>query len=341
MVIVQVSEEDRLKEIKYNEVTNDVFSFLDDKGIKISTITITAKLNSGIDLRIFSMHVPLHVDGIMSVKYGNKIDTTTNRSISDIEKHTKKVSKTKKKRNFINQATVRIYPDRSTNNCINVKIFRNGSIQLTGCKCMEDCYDVIDKLIMIMMTPIIVNDDKIVFLEEPSQLHLSDVCIRMINSNFKLNYRVDKDKLYSILRTNHHMSTHNKEIGYVECKYNPLHACVNIKHLYKPVNDDPDAVVHKSKSHPHKISIFVFQTGSIIITGAKNMHHVISSYKYINKILEKYFNQVRVIVIDREKIISDYNEYLTLKKNGKLPDKKNAIKQNPKNDTRNIKINFC
>ena len=41
------------------------------------------------------------------------------------------------------------------------------------------------------------------------------------------------------------------------------------------------------KNNPQEkdISIFVFQKGNIIITGAKSREHVISSYNYINDIL--------------------------------------------------------
>ena len=56
----------------------------------------------------------------------------------------------------------------------------------------------------------------------------------------------------------------------IPCKYEPcIHACVNIPFL-------PEG----SKKN---IYIFVFESGSILITGAKNEHHITGAYKYINE----------------------------------------------------------
>ncbi len=58
----------------------------------------------------------------------------------------------------------------------------------------------------------------------------------------------------------------------------PNHACVNIKHKI---------------SSTVKISIFVFQTGNIIITGAKIAEHIKEAYVFIVKFLNKYKQQIK------------------------------------------------
>jgi len=125
------------------------------------------------------------------------------------------------------------------------------------------------------------------YITEPKAIGIYDVKIRMINSNFKLNYKIDRKKLARFLRKNHGRNTRNTDLGYIECKYEPTggHSCVNIKYQY----DD--------KSKP---SIFVFQTGAIIITGAKNLHHIIMSYKFINKVLNKYYDEIKIIELDHD-----------------------------------------
>ena len=58
----------------------------------------------------------------------------------------------------------------------------------------------------------------------------------------------------------------------IECRYEPsIHACVNIK--FRPT------------SLPKNVSIFVFQSGNLIITGAKNIENILESYNYINHLL--------------------------------------------------------
>ncbi len=81
----------------------------------------------------------------------------------------------------------------------------------------------------------------------------------MINSNFVYPNKIDRLKLFNLL---------NSESK--ECRYDPSnHAPVNIKFN----------CVDKS------ISIFVFEKGSILITGAKNCGHILEGYEFINKYL--------------------------------------------------------
>ena len=68
------------------------------------------------------------------------------------------------------------------------------------------------------------------------------------------------------------------------------HACVNIKYIYK-----------QKTQFEKKISIFVFESGSIIITGANNTEHILEGYKFINNILKEYKNDI---------ILQDANDYI-------------------------------
>lgn len=264
--------------------------FLKDHNITISTITLDCKLHTLIDVDKFAKNVILREDEIVSVKFGNRKDPATNRTIV--------VLKTKKKpsvKNFYNQVTILMKPTNNpARNYINIKVFKNGSLQMTGCKDMDDFNNVTTTLIDILKRG---RDFKgknnkinhIDFIDDPKKIGIYDVKIRMINSNFKLNYKVDRKKLARLLKKNHRQTTKDKEIGYVECKYEPTggHSCVNIKYKYDDKN---------------KPSIFVFQTGAVIITGAKNLHHIIMAYHFIHKILNKYYNEVRIVELDHKAV---------------------------------------
>ncbi len=278
---------------------------LKDNNITISTITLDCKLHTLVDVNKFAKNVILREDGIVSVKFGNRNDLVTNRTIV-VLKNKKKPST----RNFYNQATILMKPTNNPErNYINIKVFKNGSLQMTGCKDMDDFNNVTSTLIDILKKGRDVktkNGTKvhIDFVEDVDKIGIYDVKIRMINSNFKLNYKVDRKKLYHLLKKNHKQSTKDTDIGHVECIYKPKggHSCVNIKYMY----DDK-----------HKPSIFVFQTGAVIITGAKNLNHIIMAYYFINKILAKYYNEIRIIDLDKNTVEAEIAKFFKKNKSVK------------------------
>jgi TATA-box binding protein (TBP) (component of TFIID and TFIIIB) len=238
----------------------------------ISTISVTGKINSKIILENIDKYIILSQDNILSVKYSNKIRCLE-----------KKINKSKKKNNrsFENQLTIemRVIDDKK----INIKIFKNGSFQMTGCKSLEDCNIVINKLLNKLKNTIGVLENGVIvdkpFIEDiqDKELNINTFKVDMINSNFSVNYKINRNALFEILRLEN-----------VNCRYEPcIHACVNIK--YSIPNDIDNKVV----------SIFVFQSGNIIITGAKNKNQINSAYNYITSILTKYYN-----IIVKKDIIS-------------------------------------
>jgi TATA-box binding protein (TBP) (component of TFIID and TFIIIB) len=318
--VVKKTSNTVLKEIIYDPSVTNVDTkviqsyetakkFMNDVGIKISTITLDCKLGVLINVERFARHVVLEQAGVLSVKFGPPEDKKTNRSII-VLKAKKKPSKV----NFQNQVTIRMRPQNNlTRNPINIKVFKNGSLQMTGCKDMEDFHNVTNNLINILKKGQKIKRDgkklKLKFIENNTTIAIFDTKIRMINSNFKVGYKIDRKKLAKILRSKHSHNSKNKQFGYIECKYEPTsgHSCVNIKHHY----DDK-----------HKSSIFVFQTGAIIITGAKNYSHIIAAYNFIMKLLEYYYSDVKIIDLDLQEVTSAMVQYF--RSNGSK-DKKPAV----------------
>lgn len=264
------------------------------KDILISTMTITCKLGTNINLENVAKYVDLSMAGIRSIRYGCKPEYT--RILVEKKKKTKKV---KKKKSFFNQATLEIKP--SNNNAINVKLFKNGSVQMTGCKSIKNAYEILTILINQLkiekatLTDGVITEKKYVY--DHKILKVSDFKIVMINSNFKVDYKIDREVLYNIL----------KKDG-ITCTYEPcIHACVNIKFNYFDDNKI--------------ISIFVFQSGAIIITGANNTKHIISAYEYINKKLKDNYDQIVKKKVDiarkNNQILNNYLKSNFLKCNTK------------------------
>jgi TATA-box binding protein (TBP) (component of TFIID and TFIIIB) len=285
------------KSIEALNAYKKAISFLVKNKISVSTITLDCKLHTKIDADAFAKYVVLREDEVVSVKFGNRKDPATNRTIIMI--------KTKKKpssRNFFNQVTVLMKPQNNlSRNYINIKVFKNGSLQMTGCKDMEDFFCVTQTLIEVLKRgkDITTKNGKtkhIDYVEEPDKIGIFDAKIRMINSNFKLPFKVDREKLFKLLKKNHKVGTKDEELGYIECKYEPTggHSCVNIKYRYDEKN---------------KPSIFIFQTGAVIITGAKNYQQIIAAYEFNQKILARYMKQVEIVELDKNAIQAEMIKY--------------------------------
>lgn len=232
--------------------------------ITISTMTIVCKTKTTFNVGNIGRYLELKQEIIFSVKYGTKPET--NRTL-DCKKRRRNLKNKTKKRNFYNQVSVEAKSTKGKT--INIKLFSNGSIQMTGCKDIENSLDALNNLFNELHKIKAVYDPKTgKIIEKPyvnshemmSLQKITDLKIAMINSNFNIGFKIDRDKLFELMQKQ----------GYVDCTYDPIiHACVNIKY----------------ESGGKAVSIFVFESGSIIITGANNGKHINDAYNFINKLL--------------------------------------------------------
>ena len=241
--------------------------------VKISTMTVTCKFKTEFNVENIGKYVSLNEDRIVYTKLGE-----TERALSE---KMKKKNKKKPSRSFYNQVTVKI---NSTNKKpTNVKLFKNGSVQMTGCKSLANFIDLIKKLdIELKKVRMILNRKTMkTFVEKPFTTNpenvninsVYDVKIGMINCGFDIGFPVDRSNLYvKLLKQD------------IECKFEPcVHACVDIKYYYK-----------KDK----RISIFVFESGKIIITGANEKAHIECAYDYVTKKLYEHYEDTNMTSID-------------------------------------------
>lgn len=258
--------------------------------VKISTITLTCKMNIEFNVENIAKNIDLNPKCIVKVSHGQNNDKSTNRSII-IDK--KKRRENKQKKIFYNQVTICVKVVSKEENPVNVKVFSNGSIQMTGCKTIDNIIETFEQIFseLIKEKTFIklknktnenlndksnkINDktedktnekiedktnekieDK---MEEIKLERINRIQIDMINSCFKIPFKINRDKLYQKLMKDKY-----------KCTYNPsIHACVNIKY----------------NNEEKTISIFVFEKGSILITGAKNCEDILQAYNFINPYL--------------------------------------------------------
>ena len=221
--------------------------------VTISTMSATCKLGTVVNLPVVNKHVTLSGDDIFSIKYKDEY-----RSLVPLVKKGRS-KKNARVRNFFNQITMVIYTENGRK--INLKLFCNGSVQMTGCKSVEDCHIAMNKLIDMIKS---IEDDEQV--AELDKIGIHGFKIDMINSNFKVDYMINRRELH-----NHISNTPD-----VYSRFDPNnHAGLIVK--YYGNNDNKKG-----------ISIFVFESGNIIITGAKNKEHIMIAYEYIMGVLNKH-----------------------------------------------------
>lgn len=260
---------------------NPEIKTLDPNGLPddltISTMTCICRLPVIFNVINIARHLPLSSGFIQTIKCGNSGEIYRSLFLKKI-KPRKKIAKKYKNMNFYNQVTIVV---NTTEHKMNFKLFRNGSMQITGCKKIS---------VMIWMMKILleklsghiysssVDGDKIIVRSYANPDWLSDIqCVThlrivMINSNFNIGFRMDREKVFRTLIEDKY-----------DCSYDPSrHAGVKLK--YTPKGDDM------------AVSIFIFDKGSIIITGGRNYRQIGESYKFINEYLIK--NCSLIVVVD-------------------------------------------
>jgi len=275
------------------------------KGINISTMCASCKLNTRLNIPNIEKYLLLNQDDILTVKKSKDIMRTLI-AVKNKPKRIKKLDTKSKlkdtsKNHFYNQITVVV---RVTNGQvkdinevpkINMKLFRNGSVQMSGCKSIKNINIALNKLISkLKEVKAKIEDSKIVeksFIDDPDLISVKDFKIDMINSNYQVSMQIDRDKLYNLLI--------KKKI---KSSYEPcIRACVIIKYVPTVENIEQK-----------EVSIFVFQKGNIIITGARSQSHVLSAYNYMNEILLNHKDEItkKDDKVEEELILDIYQDIL-------------------------------
>ena len=203
------------------------------------------------------------------------------------------------KKCFDNQATVII--NMINNNVVyypNIKLFRNGSVQMTGIRTPEDGQKIVEiiateiKRICSTCTTTVVENYKPELFDK---IIPNDFSIRMINCDFALAYKIRRKRLHEILiseKYNNSCSFQPVDYPGVKLQYywNMQQRCASngkcmceIQCLGKGTGN--------GENQCKKVTVSVFDSGKILITGANTFTQVNSAYAYINAVVkenEKY-----------------------------------------------------
>jgi len=230
--------------------------------IHIITYTFTTELGSSVHLYNLGLFCILEKGGVEKIKSRDQHGVPFSRCVEG--ECTFNL--------FSNQATVIITTvgrEHKKEKFVNIKIFNNGKIQMTGCRDRQDAADVIEKLVRILGT----SDDECggTILGDRGSLQMKMIEVCMINSKFSLNFQVDRR---AIVDTLNNLGGAN----IIKVKFNPVkHQGVNVKILSK--NDKT-------------ITIIIFQNGKILITGVKSEEDMEEGYEFINDFMKNNFTAI-------------------------------------------------
>jgi hypothetical protein len=150
-----------------------------------------------------------------------------------------------------------------------VKIFNTGKMELPGMQIESTKKLVLTKIVEIIQPHM---DAPVGYLNRGYTI--------LINSNFNCGFYINREALYSILKTKYNIETIYDICSYpgIQCK------------LY---HDSEEGICFKNtKSGLTKVSFMIFRTGSILIVGMINEEALFKVYDYIKQLLQDEYHLI-------------------------------------------------
>ena len=252
--------------------------------LRISTITTTAQLGTLLALEELYRQIPVLEywdlnDGVLKVEFKDSTGVfhTKGTTFKDI------MLKGKPKKSFFNQLTLVIRRETSPLQWkeINVKLFRNGGVQVTGVRSQEMAADAIRWLLAH------IGETCTGVFATPPVLHKEQV--QLVNTDFSIGAKIHREALFRLLTKKYRLRATYESAFYQG---------VNTKYFYnkqKPASVLPGLcgcpLLCKGSGNGEvlgdckKITISPFQTGQVIITGARTMEQITEGYEFIKNVI--------------------------------------------------------
>lgn len=261
--------------------------------LRISTKVITANMGTTMDAKklfesISQVLIPLWWpgEGILKMEHDRSVvgyssrDVFSKRNVSD--------------KTFFNQSTIVVRkatnPEHTQFKEVNVKLFGNGGIQMTGIPAEDFAKTTLEWLLTELLQ---VKSPEPIFAQTPV---LNKFKVQLINSDYQVAHAINRTALHTIL---------SRTYGLFSTFESTIYQGVNTKYYYNDKHPDPDrpgiclcakrCKGQGSGSGPgecKRITMSVFQTGKIIITGGRYMYQLEEAYNFLNAVLRDHAEEV-------------------------------------------------
>jgi TATA-box binding protein (TBP) (component of TFIID and TFIIIB) len=258
--------------------------------LRISTMVITAHWGVQINLdmlfnQLRSIIIPIWYpnEGILKFEHRNMVVGSSHKDIFTNRKITSK--------SFFNQSTLVLRRKIVENGEdkgwkeVNVKLFANGGIQMTGVTSLEFARNAIEWLLDIIKG---LSDSP--FNGDASIQRFS---VQLINTDYAINKFINQDALHKILINDYNLFSMLEKTIYqgVNTKFfynsrNPEKGICECETFCKGQGDG------NGEGQCKRITMSIFRTGRIIITGARELEQIRSAYTFLNSVFDKYADRV-------------------------------------------------
>lgn len=273
---------------------------------RVSTITCNANIgdNINLDLNILFENIIIEEcnNSFIWIQYLKEKED----NFRGIYPKKKRKTKTEGKNRFDNQITV-IYKFENTY-MPNIKIFKNGNIQLTGIKDINHTELIINQIIQNIKRIHNEIDNNILVNDENGSNMIESLCfknfkIRMINTDFKIfedetmteKFCIKRKDLHNILISDKYNNKSSFQPG--------IYQGVKLEFFWNKNNKFGNGICQCSSNcfgknsgegdgNCKKVTIAIFESGSILITGGITFEQVDDAYKYICNIIKE--NQKKI-----------------------------------------------
>jgi TATA-box binding protein (TBP) (component of TFIID and TFIIIB) len=236
-----------------------------------------------LDILYDNLYISSESTGITFIEYGKKREETLCKGFA--KKFLINRRRERPTKRFDNQLTIAYRVNETT--LINIKVFKNGNIQMTGVKNIDQGYTMIDVLINLIKD-VHKEDNNVV--TDIDNIKNANYKICLINTDFRIGFEIKRDNLFKLL-----IKDYENIVSYEPCIY----PGVKIQYFWNSQNPLMDGVCHcenkcflkKKSGNGHgesnckKITISNFQSGAVIITGSQQKEQIDECYKYINDVL--------------------------------------------------------
>jgi hypothetical protein len=257
--------------------------------LRISTMVATAHFNTTLNLNqlfedIHHILIPLWWagEGVLKFEHRDQVIGLSHRDALTKRKISSKC--------FFNQSTLVVRqpnPNAVGWKEVNLKLFANGSVQMTGISSEEFGVRTLEWLLLE-----IAKLERSPWGDTPSVVRFNK---QLINSDFSVGVPLRRDKLHEII---------TRRYGIFSILESTIYQGVNTKYYYNETADKtkPGQCTCKEfcqgqgdgsgEGQCKRITISFFQTGNIIITGARHMKQINEAFVFVNRFLDDHAAEI-------------------------------------------------
>lgn len=274
---------------------------------KISTITAVGHVTSKETLNLEQLYESVSVlsatngnitderlmNGFMYIEFAAKRDEVMTKGFH--KKMTVKHRRVRSTKRFDNQVTVLVAhgPLTGKRYTTNMKIFRNGNVQMTGLKSIEQGHSALD----FVVDHIREVNNAFQIISNTDKLEAGGFKICMINSDFKTNLFIKRNKLYNIIRMQYGTFCRFEPTSYAGVALQPMMNIENKNENYvcgcrTPCDGKGTGI---GEGQCKRVTIAIFGSGSIIITGSQSFEQLDKAYEFVCNVLKTNIDEVAII----------------------------------------------